>query len=351
MDYFAIKKKVVDYAQVDRTTIRHYTIQVYSTRKQAETKIELVQADRAIERSRKECIKDFGIVNPARGCSFGCLFCGLRRNSPEENAIRVRANLPQLLERELSVRRRRSENTGSFLFNTTTDSFQPIESLLNLTHEAMQIILEAGGEIHFLTRGLVPESFGDLFTSHPGKVHAQVSMLTMDENLSAMYEPFAASPQERLESIRRLAGWGVEVRGRIEPLIPFLSDTVGHLEELVRYLRSVGVNRCSTTYLVLRPHLLDLFEEVLPATHFHLIKGSFKGQAWRKVGIHQMTKLLPERTRSKGYQRLFNIARRLEMEIGICACQNPVLGSSCFSPAADDSRKEDSGKQQLDLFG
>ncbi|MBW1810525.1 MAG: hypothetical protein JRJ87_20170, partial [Deltaproteobacteria bacterium] len=93
----------------------------------------------------------------------------------------------------------------------------------------------------------------------------------------------------------------------------------------------------------------DLFREVLPEAHYQLIKGSFKGQAWRKVGIRDMTKMLPERTRVKGYERLMKIGDKLDMQINICACQNPQEGSSCLAPLKSKTVETQNG-DQLDLF-
>jgi DNA repair photolyase len=314
-----------------------------------DVQVELVEADKAFERTRRACAREMAVINPARGCMFGCRFCPSKPKLLLEQGVKVRANIPKLLKRELSIRLKKGELPQSVLFNTSSDSFQPIQALLDVTHETMQMVLEQGCQLHFFTRGMVPPNFQKLFERFADKIHAQVSLLTMDETLSNIYEPSASKPQERLELIRRLLGWGVDVRARIEPLIPFLTDTVGHFEELIRYLRSVGLSYTSASYLVLRPHMLDLFKEVLPEAHFQLIKGSFKGQAWRKVGIRSMTKMLPERTRVKGYERLMKIGDKLDMQINICACQNPQKGSSCLAPLKSKSVITPNG-DQLDLF-
>lgn len=322
--------------ELDSSIERSYTIHMYSMLQSdsSRLKVESIESDKALERSRRVCMQDMAVVNPAVGCMFQCLFCGSHRRDLPAGTVRLRANLPELLERELLIRRRKDNLPKAVFFNTTSDSFQPIDSLLRLTYECMRIVLENGLDLYFFTRGLVPESFADLFQEHHDQVHAQVSMFTMDDKLSAVYEPGAAPPRERLESARRLSSWEVDVRGRFNPLLPFLSDTVAHIEELLSYLRSAGISRTSASYVVLRPNLLDLLERTLPDTHFHLIKGSFKGQTWRKEGINQMTKLLPERTRRKGYERLVNIGKRMSMEIDICACGDQPLGSGCLAPLA-----------------
>ncbi len=290
------------------------------------------------------------VCNPADGCVFECLFCPVRPRGRERGEIRVRVNLPELLHRELSSRERQNLLPTGVFFSTQTDPFQPIELLPEITRECMRATLESGVPVHFQTRGVVPDEFGDLFSRFPGQVHAQIPFFTMDEKLIPHYEPNTPSPHQRLESVRKLLSWGVDVTGRIEPLIPFVSDTAGHLEGLVRSMASAGLTNSSASYLVLRPHMLELFQELLPAAHFHSIKGSFKGQAWRTVGIQQMTKLLPERNRMKGYRRLQSIGARQGMEVTVCACQNPSLGTSCFAPRPLPEAGPADRSGQLELF-
>jgi DNA repair photolyase len=231
-------------------------------------------------------------------------------------------------------------------FGSTTDLFQPIDPLLAVVHEVLRVALTAGLEVHFQTRGLVPEGFGDLLSKHKGKVHAQVVLFAMHEGLNTLYEPYAPCPTLRLESIRRLISWGVDVQARIEPLIPFISDTAGPLEELVRHLRSAGVRRASAAYLVLQPQVLDRLEQHLPTAHFHVIKGSFRGQAWKREGVHSNVRMLPLPTREQGYQRLRAIARRSDLDLSVCACQDAALGSSCVAYSGAGVER----KGQLDLF-
>jgi DNA repair photolyase len=315
-------------------------------------KVVNLEANKALERSRRLCAREYAVVNLAEGCLSNCMFCPVRHRHRDADRIGLRANLPELLEREIHARRRQGGlPVNGILFNTSTDCFQPVQPLLTLAHESMRLVLEEGLDLTFFTRGVVPEGFADLFSEHSGRVHAQVSLFSMDDSLVSLYEPDAPRSLERLDSIRRMIEWGVDVRCRIDPLMPFISDTVGHLEELIRNLRSAGISHCSASYLVLRPHMLELFQTILPTAQFNVIKGSFKGQAWQKVGIHQMTKLLPERTRAQGYQRLRNIGKKLGITASVCACHNPNIGISCLSPSSSEEHASADERGQMDLFG
>ncbi len=313
----------------------------------------LVDSDKgrpAIERSRRPCLQELAVVNPALGCSTGCLFCGLSPAPENLGRVLVKDDLPEMLADELDNWRPSRPLPRAFVFDTATDSFQRAEGLSDVVFEAMRLVLERGFHLYFVTRGRVPDGFSRLFKRFPGKVHGQVSFFTMDEALSALYEPCAFTPQERLEGVRKLVEWGVDVRGRLDPIIPLVADTAGHFEDLLRFLRSAGITRVTANYLVLRPHLLEIFERKLPPSHFELIRGSFKGQAWLKVGLKRMTKLLPSRIRVRGYERLERVAERAGIQIEICSCDNPESSSQCFRDHVRQESRESQPPGQLDLF-
>ena len=349
------EKTIVESGQVDRHVDCAYTIHMYSeaaTPGEGRQRIEAIDVDRALQRPTRPCARHMASIDSVVGCAFGCLFCPVRWRGLQSGVLKMKVDIPRLLERELDSRRRGGRIPDQVLFNPSSDAFQPSGPLLALAREVLGLLLEYDLTVRFKTRGQAPKEFGELFRAHPGKVHAEVSMFTMDPDLAALYEPGAATPQQRLETIRRLREWGVAVRARIEPLIPFISDTAAHLEDLVRHLRSAGVEKAVASYLVLQPRTLDQLKGTIPPAHFHLIKGNFKGLVWRKVGIHQTTKLLPARNREQGYKRLANIATKAGMDLTVCACQNPARGTPCYSPAsAGAGNSQRTGKGQLDLFG
>lgn len=313
--------------------------------------VQRIAVERAFERPARACARHLAAVDISRGCALGCLFCPHRFRGLAPSSLQLRANLPAVLERELRAREREGRLPAGVLVGPASDPFQPVSAALALTYETLRLLLEAGLSVYLRTRSLVPEGFGDLLRAHADQIQIEVTLFSMDSDLAGLYEPGAADPQLRLETIRRLRDWGIAAGARIEPLLPFVSDTAGHLEELVRHLRSAGAERAVASYLVLRPKVLERLRQALPTAHFHLIKGSFRGQAWRQIGVHQMTKLLPDRTRRAGYDRLAAIARRADLELAVCACDNPGRGSPCLPDAAALQRAgRDARRGQLELF-
>ncbi len=320
---------------------------MYSVEPKNISMVQAVEISTALKRCRWPCVQDRWVVDTASGCSFGCLFCPVRWRGLAEGQVQVHVNVPDLLKRELKTRARDGLPKPEVIINASTDSFQPVQAVLAVTYQSLENLLSEGCNVHLRTRGEVPEGFGDLLKHYADQVNVEVTFFSMDNKLASLYEPGAPPPQRRLDSVRRLRAWGLKVRARIQPLVPFITDTVGHLEELVRHLRSVGIERTSASYLVLRPQVLDRLHGRLPHAHLHLIKGSFKGTAWRKVGLHQLTRVLVERTRRQGYARLGAVAERAGLNWHICACQNPDMGRNCF---ADLKSEQAEPCGQLDLF-
>jgi DNA repair photolyase len=310
-----------------------------------------IEVDRALERPLRPCLKGMSLVNVAAGCSFGCLFCPWRHHGTKSRTeIQLRTNLAAVLEKELISRRRAGRLPAGVAVNLSTDSFQPIAPLLAITHEVMGLLLSEGIEVFIQTKGHIPEGFEGLFRAHARGIHVQVCMFSMNENLTSLYEPKAPKPQARLDSIRRLREWGIDVRGRIEPLIPFISDTAGHMEELIRHMRSAGISKTSAAYLILEPQMLESVQGVLPSAHYFIIKGCFKGQPWKKTLLHQVHRMVLEANRDQGYQRLRNIGRKSEMEVTVCACQDPAFGFPCMALPEESLKSRMVSQGQLSLF-
>ena len=82
------------------------------------------------------------VINPFMGCEFACLYCYVRSNrvvSRKGKAwgefVDVRVNAPDLLEKELIVRKPKVVLLGS-----TTECFQPIERRYAVTSKVLGIL-------------------------------------------------------------------------------------------------------------------------------------------------------------------------------------------------------------------
>ncbi|MDY9924382.1 SPL family radical SAM protein [Methanobacterium sp.] len=233
-------------------------------------------------------------LNPYSGCSFNCVYCYTRGSKYGEHQVpglAVKINAPETLVRQLKNRARKREY-GFIAFGSATDPYLPIEKDLKITRELLMIILRFHFPVNILTRSPlilrdldILEKIGkkavlppELAEKMDTGVVTSFSFSTTDEYLSKIFEPGAPPPQERLETMKKCKKEGFLVGAIFMPLLPFLSDTEEHLDEMIKKAKDYGADfilasgltlfgegpqDCKTSYYrVLEEH----FPELVPKT-------------------------------------------------------------------------------------
>jgi len=280
------------------------------------------------------CLNGIPTLNVTIGCIFRCVYCYARGYSqaPPEGEVELYVNLPDLLNEELQRKRIIPEWV---ILNTSSDSFQSHPDILNITYKIIRTLLEHGIGISFLTKGVIPRRCLDLFGESPGKILAQIGLVSFSERYWKGYEPNTPSPEKRIENIRNLKEMGILPEIRIDPIIPFVTDTETEMVSLFRRLKEAGIKRVTLGYLHIRPAIERQLMEELSPLHGRLIESCFRTQEWKTVGSSTKTKLLPRAIREKGYQRIREIAHGFGIAASICQCKNPDLeGDLCSSGRA-----------------
>ena len=295
------------------------------------------------------CLKGIPTLNITNGCLFRCTYCYARgyRQTPPGGEIYLYVNLPNLLKEELEKKKAFPQWA---IVNTSSDCFQPNPDILNVTYEVFRILLEHGIGISFLTKGLIPRRFIDLFGRSPQKMLAQIGLVSLSDRYWREYEPGTPSPADRLENIQRLKEIGIVPEIRIDPTIPFVTDTEAEATALFRRLKETGVKKVTLSYLHLRPAIQKQLTKELSPLHRKMMESCFRVREWKAIGSSSRTKLLPTPVREKGYQRMKEIAERFGITASVCQCKNPDLrGDLCGSGRAKAVlRKRD--PVQLRLF-
>jgi len=277
------------------------------------------------------CLEGIPTLNITNGCLFQCTYCYARGYSqaPKAEEVFLYINLPNLLEEELSRKRIIPQWV---ILNTSSDCFQSHPDILHVTYQTIQILLNYGIGLSFLTKGVIPQRFFDLFVKFPKKILAQIGIVSLSESYWKRYEPGTPSPEERFRNIERFKDIGILPEVRIDPIIPFITDTEVELKTLFERLRGLGVKRVTLNYIHLRPAIEKQLMKELSPLHQKLIESCFKTQDWKRVGSSTKTKLLPKPIREKGYERIREIAGGFGIRVLICQCKNPDLkGDICGS--------------------
>ena len=101
----------------------------------------------------------------------------------------------------------------------------------------------------------------DLFAGRP--VQLGVTLTTLDERLRELWEPGAASVQERLGVIEAARQAGLTTSVMFGPLLPFLSDSQAAIDALLERAADLGVDRIWVDGLNPRPRVWPAVAELL----------------------------------------------------------------------------------------
>jgi len=188
-------------------------------------------------------------VNPYQGCSFNCIYCYIRGSKYGENmakTLSVKANAPELLEKQLS-RRAKKEEYGIIALSSSTEAYMPIEEEMKMTRKLLEIILKHRFPVEIGTKSTLVLRDLDMLKEidekailpedlKPKLKHGTIisfSLSTLDEKLAKIFEPGAPLPKERLEAVKKCKEQGFLVGVNYIPVLPFLSDSDNQLDEMI----------------------------------------------------------------------------------------------------------------------
>lgn len=153
-------------------------------------------------------------------CAHLCAYCyvkGLNRRFGRSGPPAVRSNdFLGSLERQ-AARLQSAGIGGRVLLCFTTDPYQPINDAAGITRGTIEILHHYGFTIQVLTKG-GRRALGDLDMFGPGDAFASTLTFIEPED-SRRWEPGAALPDERIETLRRFHEAGVETWVSLEPVL------------------------------------------------------------------------------------------------------------------------------------
>lgn len=286
--------------------------------------IEVLRKGKLLSPAHFGCLEGIPTINITNGCLFRCAYCYARGYSqtPKTGEVYLYKNIPELLNKELS----QAKNIPKWvILNTSSDCFQSHPKILKTTYNTMEILLTHGISISFLTKGIIPRWFFDLFSKFSSQLFVQIGVVSLSEPYWKRYEPGTPAPEERLKNIDRLKEIGIIPEIRIDPIIPFITDTESEIRLLFKELRKKGIKNVTISYLHLRPSIERQLMKELSLLHKRIIELCFLTQEWRTIGPSSKTKLIPCHLREKGYIRIKKIAKEFDINASICQCKNPDL--------------------------
>ena len=198
-------------------------------------------------------------VNAFRGCTHACRYCFARptheyldldAGTDFDSQIVVKTNVAAVLRRELG---RRSWKRETVALGTNTDPYQRAEGRYRLMPGVIGALTESGTPFSILTKGTVLRRDLPLLTlaARQVPVSIAVSLAIADHDLQQSIEPGTPSPRARLDLIRAVTDAGFDCTVMVAPVMPYLTDSAGHLGALFAGIADAG----ATSVTVLPMHL------------------------------------------------------------------------------------------------
>jgi DNA repair photolyase len=169
--------------------------------------------------------------------------------------LSVKQNAIDLLDRALALRARKKQY-GIIVLSSATDPYLQFEQTELLTRQLLEIILYYRFPVHIITKSdLVSRDFDllkqidaeailpfDLQDKLTHRAFITFSFSTIDTEIARIFEPGAPSPELRLSALSKARMMGLCSGVSLMPLLPFISDTGAHLDQMFSTFRSVDAN-------------------------------------------------------------------------------------------------------------
>ncbi len=206
-------------------------------------------------------------LNAYSACSLNCLYCYIRGSKygfNMEEKLAVKENAAALLDKELTLRAKKNQH-GVIVMSSATDPYLQIEKETKLTRTLLEIILKHKFPVHVITKSdlivrdidllheinkqaILPPHLKEKTTAG---VFASFSFSTMNDKVAKIFEPGATPPTTRLQTLKKVAAEKFITGISLMPLLPFITDTGNHLEEMYAAFKNNGAKYVMASSLTL----------------------------------------------------------------------------------------------------
>jgi len=265
---------------------------------------------------KRECTSERMLINPYNGCGIGCFFCyslafpGNFQLFREKGIITVAKDFDKEVVRQLD-----SINVASCGYlSPVTDPFQPINERYKISQKIIEEFVSRNIPIEFTTKAKIPKDVIPLIKTQSHSF-GQVSILTLREDLRKILVPRGASTDDLFQNLERLSRESIFAVCRIDPILPYITDKVKELEELIERAKSSGV-----THII--ASVLDIPLKIKKEVMEYIGKFFGVGVKWdyQKLYRENIDGYLNAKIdyRKKLFDKLRNICERKNLTFALC---------------------------------
>ena len=219
-------------------------------------------------------------MNLYRGCSHNCVYCDGRAEGYYVKGkfgqnVAVKINAIDILKRELDPNRKRKPVKSCYIMlgGGVGDCYQPADNKYSLSRQTLELLDFYNLTVHVLTKSTLIERDMDILKSINNKKRAVISFSfsSMDEKISALFEPGVPAPAKRLDSLLKFKKQGFACGMFLMPVIPFITDGPAFIEQSVKAAAEAGLDFIIFGGMTLKPgRQKEYFMNVLHAFYPHL---------------------------------------------------------------------------------
>ncbi|WP_460396146.1 intein-containing Rv2578c family radical SAM protein [Actinophytocola sediminis] len=187
-----------------------------------------------------------------------------------DTQVVVKVNAVEVLTAQLRSPRWTHEHVA---MGTNTDPYQRAEGRYKLMPGIIRALANSGTPFNILTKGTVLSRDLPLLreVSADVPVGLGVSIALVDRELQRSLEPGTASPQARLELVRKIVDAGLPCGVFVGPVLPGLTDSIEQLDSLLAAIAATGATGVTVLPLHLRTGAREWFATWLAGEHPELV--------------------------------------------------------------------------------
>ncbi len=189
---------------------------------------------------------------------------GLNAGLDFETKILVKPAAAKLLRAELN---RSSWRGECITLSGITDCYQPAERHYQITRQCLEVLVQSRQAFAIVTKNALVVRDLDLLQQAAAQktVHVNISVTSLDAQLTRKLEPRTSTPSARLRAIERLAEAGIPVATMVAPVVPGLTDH--EMPSILEAVRDAGALAASYQLLRLPSTVLPVFMSWLQSNY------------------------------------------------------------------------------------
>jgi DNA repair photolyase len=262
---------------------------------------------------RRECTSERLLINPYNGCSNSCFYCyansywGYMEIFLEEGIITVFKDFDKIVASQLD----KIKVASCGYLSPITDPFQKINNYYKLSEKIIEEFIKRNLPIEFITKCVIPEEVIEILKKQEHSF-AQISILTLDEELRKTLMKEGATTEELLNNFKKLKG--IYKVARIDPIFPHLTDNLNEIKKLLSVLKDLEVNHIIASCLDIPVKISSYFYKNLAKIDKTLVK-KYKNLYTERIGYLLNAN---KEYRIKLFEKLKKITSSFNLTFALC---------------------------------